>query len=32
METTLNQRIQKTAKNRSPEELRDRAAKLMKKF
>ncbi|MDH3617046.1 MAG: zf-HC2 domain-containing protein [Gammaproteobacteria bacterium] len=32
MEKVLNQRIQKTAKNDSPEVLRDRVAKLMKKF
>jgi len=32
MERALRQRIQKTAKNDSPEVLRDRVAKLMKKF
>jgi len=32
MEKALNQRIQMTAKNDSPEVLRDRVAKLMKKF
>jgi len=32
MEKALNQRIQKTAKNDSPEVLRDRVAKLLKKF
>ena len=32
MEKALNQRIQKTAKHDSPGDLRDRVAKLMKKF
>lgn len=32
MERALNQRIQRTAKHSSPEALRDRVARLMKKF
>jgi anti-sigma factor (TIGR02949 family) len=32
MERALNESIQKTAKHDSPEVLRDRVAKLMKKF
>jgi anti-sigma factor (TIGR02949 family) len=32
MEKTLNRRMQETARNSSPEVLRDRVAKLMKRF
>jgi anti-sigma factor (TIGR02949 family) len=32
MERALKQRIQKTARHATPEELRDRVAKLMKKL